>query len=443
MTGHRTNMCLELALVCVYVSAVSVLVQPASAESDPAVVGEILSAWQRRRSACTSGVTEWEVTQQTRSNTFGAASSGGTVRVLFDSRGFVLESRCSTAEGVVGVRDSFIRDPFGRENSRLRFDAALLSRFRVLKNDVPKGPQPYRLVRSEGRDIHIWEAEADRPPCAGIFPLGEGPDFIAVPTCALLLDALTQSHHLGLNAQEENGSPSLLISPERPLVCGTRCVVIEVQQPFTSSGRSPHTAATRCWLDPTRDYCVLRILEHTADGVLKRRYDFEYDAAEERSTVPSQIHLTQLDGPQIVHDSLSLMRVAMGLGAPLSEDAFTWQFAPGTLVTDFINREQYIISSENRRDYLTVGSSSIDKSKLDTSQHMSITGLPTEARNGNPISFFRSFVARSFSWPWNLATVTVLYMLLQVLRPRVSHRRRNTNCPGESAKGNHLAASER
>jgi hypothetical protein len=370
-------------------------------------VDEILADWSGRGSQFSTGIIEWTVTRQTRSETFGPPSGGKTVRVLFDQRGFRVESRCPPAEGVVGARTVFDRDPLGTSNSHTRFHTSLGSRFRLLANDVPQRDQPYVFIREAGRDVHLWDGESGASPYGGIFPVAAGAEYIAVPTSSLLVDALSHALHLAFGTADDSGTLHLELKPEHPLVRGRRCVVVEEHRPGHLPNGDTSLEVRRYWVDPGRDHLVLRSAVSTGEGVLQRQYDFEYDSDAAAFGVPDRIELMQLSGPLVVHDLLALARTRLELGVPLPDDAFAWEFSPKMLVTDFNNREQFVVLEDGKKRIIATRDAESGGSRVGGSRVLPVLGR---------------LVLKSVTWPGIVLTMPLMLMVFAIIRSRGRQR---------------------
>ena len=317
-------------------------------------IDKIIAAWTARRYSLSSVSMQWRITRQDRSASFGPLDSPNSLHVLLSGSNIRLKGKCPPPYGVLSSRASFARDPLGKIYTNQRFAVALGSRFSLNCDEIPTTSQQYDFLRGADREVHFWDADGSSGMCGGIFLPGEAAEFVDIPTVSLLADALVCSLHLDLISlsQQQGGQYGFRIASEHGMVNGISCVCLEQEDADGDNiSLSRVSDIHRYHVDLTKHSRVLRYTIASSEGVLKRQYDFSFpdDSNAINNEIPCRIMLTQFNGPLVVHDILLVVLEQLDLTVELDEDAFSLEFPPTTLVTDFINHTQYVVTEGGKQ----------------------------------------------------------------------------------------------
>src|SRR5690606_15675392 len=153
--------------------------------------------------------------------------------------------------------------------------AALWSGFE--QPTTPPPPLPYILLREPERVAHFWGRRDEHYPRALIVPMDALQKRTPAQRLELEMPEVADAALLALRplslAVDPPQSGRCVLLPGSSRMGGTDCVVVEE----SLQGKSPKRMR-RYWLDASRDFVPLRVLD-LENGIATRHWEFEYSEA--------------------------------------------------------------------------------------------------------------------------------------------------------------------
>lgn len=122
-------------------------------------------------------------------------------------------------------------------------------------------------------------------------------------------------------------------------ISGRRCLILD-DIPNAEVG-TPH----RIWVDPGRDFIVLRN-EAGIDNLVLFQLDIEYELDESGLWVPMRwtnlTHAQHVDGGRVLKETATFAVTEYALNPPIDDAEFEFEFPPGTFAQDFRSGEREI-----------------------------------------------------------------------------------------------------
>lgn len=213
---------------------------------------------------------------------------------------------------------------------------------------------------------HHASANADHP-LGFVLANSKNPD-VDLLNCRHLL-----IHYRPFHPEMGIGKPSeWRLTQHRGVVRGVECAILEKQA---------GSLRQSCWVDPKRDFAVLRYTTHVGQGLINQ-LEGSYEQDPEHGWVLSSWTITTFaQGVLLVLEHAENTATQRLINSPLDESAFQFSFPVGTIVEDSVERSRYLVREGDKKRIITLDESRRAPSyDVLVSTETGMAGLPTPSR---------------------------------------------------------------
>jgi len=395
-----------------------------------------------------------------------------TFSIQFDESGLRLEGSSIPSIGLTERAAAAFVASTGSTLEQEEFLSALRSRF----SDQGRRPvdglrnQPYVALRDQVREVHSWSGTNGGYPRAVVFPAGDGKSALsgyslsAVPI--MLTSGFMEAFLLSINGvirdpaenrtlveprpsgsgsrkplpdgrcsagapPEVRGEPEdapavgaangrpqrsrrFRILPERPMVDGHSCTILEGPRPRALSDAEGEPDETwRYWVDPERENVIVRCMKFRNGKFEGPQYDIEYDCDESGAWLPSSISVLLMGNLGDPLDELVVVRTEEDRGWRMEDrtEGSQWQPVPGMWVDDYVDNTQFFVRADGSRRKIAFNENYAGLTYGD----LQAEGAGIMARLGIDARRLRGWtyklLGRAISWPGILVTLPAVYLL--------------------------------
>jgi hypothetical protein len=129
---------------------------------------------------------------------------------------------------------------------------------------------------------------------------------------------------------------------------GRRCLVLRPKRGASST----QNWETVYWVDPERDYVVLRIIVGRRGALPQYSIDIEYEPSEPMAWFPMRWRIVRTNGSTTnVYEEISAEVGTVSINVPVEEDVFQMRFSPNSAVVDNRMGERFMsrLDGQKRR----------------------------------------------------------------------------------------------
>jgi hypothetical protein len=186
----------------------------------------------------------------------------------------------------------------------------------------------------------------------------------------LIFEPLLQCYRLFRPSTGLLNSENYGIETSDALIAETPCVVV------AELGSATRSLKNVFWVDPARDFLILRYALQTGDGPIQRQTDFSYVQDTEHGWVPSgwRIMKYEPDGALIMSITAAVIEYKLNLELPPTE--FAIEFPVGTYVDDLRDGTNYIQRADGSQRTVTPAERSVSYERLRDSESGAAVPLP-------------------------------------------------------------------
>jgi hypothetical protein len=328
---------------------------PATAQQ-ASVIEDIRKAWQQRqekvksarieyktRETITKGFIKKHMDELREKDPVNVTDAVPALDVAFDATGRLLLDGVKACWSKETQEMSWKTGKYGPLSQTVVFDGKVEKQLRKMSPglgwDTPNGPL------SHGRISPVSESQYLRTP----------------PLTALLMafrPMVKEIRMLNLDTFKVTGRKDVL--------SGVSCIEL-------ATGPEG-TPGARFWVDPARDYVIVRVL--TVGGPkLMGRTDIRYRQDASIGWVPESWEHVFQRGNEALQKKSSAVVVRLEIGEPLANSEFNLEFPPNTMVVDTVRNEKYLVKPNSEKRIVPPEDAGKSYEKLVNSQ-------PGEARGG-------------------------------------------------------------
>lgn len=137
------------------------------------------------------------------------------------------------------------------------------------------------------------------------------------------------------------------VATQEAFVGDSRCLVLE---------RVRDGLQQQIWIEPERDFVPLRLIQK-AEGEERVRFTCSYQDEKDDGWIPSSWEIVVFDRGHLINESAQGRMVRYEINPRLDIHDFSFEFPPGTEVTDHVQKKVYIPLDGGGRRYLNEGES--------------------------------------------------------------------------------------
>ena len=385
----------------------------ATANSKPEI-RTVIADWQSHRPEMKSGEFVWRLTNQIRASGRGdsATTDPGIdekrheVFVRFNLQGLKLEGDCEPSIRFGGASQSV-----GYWRSNREFSENLISG--IAGRETRRSPSvPYTVLVDSTRESHIWGRGTNPSSFVVNFPahtagpmLKYDPSKVAHLSCLLaLIEPMQLAVRPELLFLNETFSSNAQLLPHRPLVEGRECLAIDCYVESLPTG-----GICQLWLDPLRNYTVMRATFLGPGRFPLAQYDIDYDCDLSGSWLPRMITIVQFNIFGDAYDELQAVRQSYRLDSEDDPNLLAFQPSLGTWVIDQRTQEHYVIGGNGAKHIVSVAEAvkAVDRHGESAQKWYSINiGL----------SSIQALLVTLLTWPWVLVSLFLVYCIWYQVR---------------------------
>ena len=367
----------------------------------------VMADWQSQRPEWKSGEFVWRLTSQIRASGRGNSTTADPdadekqqeVLVRFNSQGLKLEGNSELSIRFGGASQSV-----GYWKSNREFSENLISGIsgRETRRSLSV---PYTVLVDRARESHIWGRGKTPSSFVVTFPVSTAgpmlkydPSKVAHVSCLLaLIEPMQLAVRPELLFMNETFSSNAQVLPHRPLVEGRECLAIDC---FVES--LPAGGVCQLWVDPLRNYSVMRATFLGPGRFPLAQYDIDYDCEKNGSWLPRMITIVQFNIFGDAYDELQAVRQSYRLDSEEDLNLLAFQPLPGTWVIDQRTQEQYVVGDNGAKHAVSLAEAvKAVNSHSESAQKWYLIDIE--------LSSIQALLVRLSTWPWVLVSLFLVY----------------------------------